>query len=254
MINDKKIESAYNEVVVYINKEESEKGKAYLKGKRKSIHVFVNSKGNICHSRDEKAKSQPDECTLSAIKKLIETYPTKKQFDEIETIGKSLRPGDSTLKWAVLNNIFSKYDSFLSQKQERNSNICVPSSGDGLDSSNQKVVDLKEGLAKEAKVLKRTRNRTARNRCLADSNYKCCICGFDFQEVYGEIGKEYLEVHHIVPLAKYDRKHVIPQSELVALCSNCHSMIHRKVNVMDVDDLRNIVKNIKKHSIKVAEK
>ncbi|RGM12344.1 hypothetical protein DXC34_11980 [Bacteroides stercoris] len=26
----------------------------------------------------------------------------------------------------------------------------------------------------------------------------------------------------------YDKEHEIPQSELVALCSNCHSMVHRK--------------------------
>ena len=35
----------------------------------------------------------------------------------------------------------------------------------------------------------------------------------------------------------------IPQSELVALCSNCHSMVHRRKEAMDVDELKNIVQN-----------
>ena len=41
----------------------------------------------------------------------------------------------------------------------------------------------------------------------------------------------------------YDEEHEIPQSELVALCSNCHSMVHRRKEAMDVDELKNIVQN-----------
>ena len=41
----------------------------------------------------------------------------------------------------------------------------------------------------------------------------------------------------------YDEEHEIPQSELVALCSNCHSMVHRKKEAMDVDELKSIVQN-----------
>lgn len=25
---------------------------------------------------------------------------------------------------------------------------------------------------------------------------KCCVCGFDFEEIYGQIGKGYIEIHH----------------------------------------------------------
>lgn len=30
---------------------------------------------------------------------------------------------------------------------------------------------------------------------------RCMACGFDFEKVYGERGKDYIEVHHVVPLA-----------------------------------------------------
>lgn len=100
-----------------------------------------------------------------------------------------------------------------------------------------------EGRLTEAKVLRRQRNRQARQQCLEASGYKCYICGFDFEKTYGEIGKGFLEVHHKRPISTYDEEHDIPQSELVALCSNCHSMVHRKKKAFDVDILKTIVQN-----------
>ena len=100
-----------------------------------------------------------------------------------------------------------------------------------------------EGRMTEAKVLRRQRNCQARQQCLEASGYKCYICGFDFEKTYGEIGKGFLEVHHKRPISTYDEEHEIPQSELVALCSNCHSMVHRRKEAMDVDELKNIVQN-----------
>lgn len=97
-----------------------------------------------------------------------------------------------------------------------------------------------EGRITEAKVLRRQRNRQARQQCLEASGYKCYVCGFDFEKVYGEIGKGFMEVHHTKPLASYDDEHEIPQSELCALCSNCHSMVHRSKVPLDVDELKRI--------------
>ena len=90
--------------------------------------------------------------------------------------------------------------------------------------------------------MRRQRNRQARQQCLEASGYKCYICGFDFEKTYGEIGKGFLEVHHTKPLATYDDEHPIPQSELCALCSNCHSIVHRRRPLpWDVDEVKEIV-------------
>ena len=97
-----------------------------------------------------------------------------------------------------------------------------------------------EGRLTEAKVLRRQRNRNARQKCLEASNYTCYVCGFNFEKVYGEIGKGFIEVHHKTPLSEYDEEHEIPQSELCALCSNCHSMVHRNKKALDVDELKRI--------------
>lgn len=98
-----------------------------------------------------------------------------------------------------------------------------------------------EGRIAETKVLRRYRNRAARQQCLEASGYTCYVCNFNFEKFYGSIGKDFLEVHHKKPLASYSQEHEIPVGELCALCSNCHSMVHRTREARDVDDLKKAI-------------
>lgn len=121
-----------------------------------------------------------------------------------------------------------------------------------VTNKNNKQVSLEEeniqveGRLTEVRILRHQRNRIARQKCLEASNYTCYVCGFNFEKTYGEIGKGFMEVHHKTPLSEYDEEHEIPQSELCALCSNCHSMVHRNKEVLDVDELRRIFLSYKK--------
>ena len=56
----------------------------------------------------------------------------------------------------------------------------------------------------------------------------CEVCGFDFQEKYGKLGMDFIEAHHILPLSERNKESVTKIEDFVMLCSNCHSMIHRK--------------------------
>ena len=57
------------------------------------------------------------------------------------------------------------------------------------------------------------------------------ICGFDFELKYGELGKGYIEVHHIKPLFNLDEVVVVnPETDLICVCANCHRMLHRFKN------------------------
>lgn len=121
------------------------------------------------------------------------------------------------------------------------SDIQIPGTGAPTEPDDEENEQLRmEGRLTEAKVLRRQRNRLARQKCLEASGYTCYVCGFNFEKAYGAIGKNYLEVHHTKPLSTYDDEHPIPQSELCALCSNCHSMVHRKREVLDVDELKRV--------------
>ena len=54
----------------------------------------------------------------------------------------------------------------------------------------------------------------------------------NFEQTYGELGKDFIEVHHLHPVSQGERK-VNPIEDLIPLCSNCHSMIHRQEDVSD---------------------
>lgn len=87
------------------------------------------------------------------------------------------------------------------------------------------------------------RNPQNRKKAIEIHGTTCMVCGFNFEKFYGAIGKNYIEVHHTVPLASIDEEiEVNPQKDLVVLCSNCHRMIHRKKNhVLTLSELKQLI-------------
>jgi 5-methylcytosine-specific restriction enzyme A len=96
----------------------------------------------------------------------------------------------------------------------------------------------------------RMHKRIERNKKLV-SNVKthlgltCQVCTLNFEEVYGSIGKDYIEAHHLVPLSQLKGKRVAldPEQDFAVLCSNCHRMIHRSGYVSDVPSFRQQILN-----------
>lgn len=120
-------------------------------------------------------------------------------------------------------------------------------SGDTSHSpSEQKEEELQkatEGILNEVKFFRSKRNRKIRDHCAERDNFTCQVCGFNFEKTYGERGKGFIEIHHKNPMANFDGEHEIKLEDLVALCSNCHSMIHYGGKFLDVDDLKKLYKN-----------
>ena len=86
------------------------------------------------------------------------------------------------------------------------------------------------------------RDPAARAAAIAAHGATCQVCGFDFQARYGERGAGYIEVHHLVPLAELDGvTSVDPAKDMLPLCSNCHSIIHRG-GLISPDDLRALLR------------
>ena len=87
--------------------------------------------------------------------------------------------------------------------------------------------------------------RSSKNRKLAIKIHgtKCMVCGFDFAATYGNLGKNFIEVHHTKPLYSLEEEiQVDPETDLVCVCSNCHRMIHRKRDsILSVDELKLIL-------------
>ncbi|MDA7517540.1 HNH endonuclease [Akkermansiaceae bacterium] len=79
--------------------------------------------------------------------------------------------------------------------------------------------------------ISKTTERSAklRQQALEIHGYDCQVCGFNFEELYGDWGRGFVEVHHIIPLAEFKkRKETDAKKDLAVLCANCHRMVHRK--------------------------
>ncbi len=96
----------------------------------------------------------------------------------------------------------------------------------------------------EGKKIRFLSNRYERNPinryiCLQNKGYTCSVCGFDFEKQYGEIGKDFIHVHHVIPVSKMGEGYVVdPINDLAPVCPNCHAMIHRKDPPLSVEELK----------------
>jgi 5-methylcytosine-specific restriction protein A len=98
---------------------------------------------------------------------------------------------------------------------------------------------LRAHIARErnSSIIKKKRNKVlAEKGCL-----KCEACNFDFFEVYGESGKEFCEIHHLVPLHKSDGIIKTKLSDLAVVCSNCHRILHRAKPMLSVESLKKTI-------------
>ncbi len=102
--------------------------------------------------------------------------------------------------------------------------------------------ELIEGACHQVYTTRYERNPIARNRCIELNGCKCSICGFDFEKTYGEIGKGFIHVHHIVPVSEIKESYRVDyEKDLIPVCPNCHAMLHRKG--VSVDGLKEIINN-----------
>ncbi|NDG72344.1 MAG: HNH endonuclease [Proteobacteria bacterium] len=86
-----------------------------------------------------------------------------------------------------------------------------------------------EGAIRRISVNAYERDPRARKACIAYHGTSCMICGFSFARNFGDIGKGFIHVHHLRPLADIGEEYEVnPVTDLIPLCPNCHAMIHRK--------------------------
>lgn len=107
------------------------------------------------------------------------------------------------------------------------------------------------GSVKEGRVLYKLHKYRERNSKIvkqkkeqylkAHDKLDCEVCGFDFQQVYGELGEGFIECHHRKPLAKLDAETETTAEDLALVCSNCHRMLHRRLASMSIADLKELI-------------
>lgn len=118
--------------------------------------------------------------------------------------------------------------------------------------SNETVLPEEEGEFPEGALKYRQHVTRERNRELvrrAKRRYKekhgklnCEICGFDFFEVYGEIGEDFIECHHTLPVSELGADSKTKINDVALLCPNCHRIVHRRRPWLRMDELRMILR------------
>lgn len=103
----------------------------------------------------------------------------------------------------------------------------------------------------EGKVLYRIHKHRERNNsvikkkkqiALEENKLRCEICEFDFYKTYGELGKGFIECHHIIPISNYIENTKTKLNDLVLVCSNCHRMLHRKRPWLNKKDIKKLIR------------
>jgi 5-methylcytosine-specific restriction protein A len=102
--------------------------------------------------------------------------------------------------------------------------------------------NLIEGAVRQITVNSYERNPMARKKCIEHYGTTCCICGFDFEAVYGPLGKDYTNVHHLKPLSDINETYQVdPVNDLCPVCPNCHAMIHRKNPPLTIEQVKGLL-------------
>ena len=97
-----------------------------------------------------------------------------------------------------------------------------------LDNMYPDETNLTEGAKKTVTVNAYERDRMARMKCIELHGYRCRVCKASLEDIYGDLGREFIHVHHLIPIAEIGHEHrVDPSRDLCPVCPNCHAMLHR---------------------------
>ena len=110
------------------------------------------------------------------------------------------------------------------------------------DDEQSEIKGFEEGNKIRVLTNKYERNSVNREICLAHYGYNCAVCGVNLERTYGPIGKNFIHVHHIIPVSEMGEHYVVdPLNDLVPVCPNCHSMLHRTDPPYTVAELKDMI-------------
>lgn len=138
-----------------------------------------------------------------------------------------LNPATFTKIISLLDNVESNvYESYPEELEENN------------------IDELTEGKRKLSITYRYERNPLARQLCLQHYGFNCSVCGFNFKDMYGEIGENFIHVHHLNEISLIGTEYKIdPIKDLRPVCANCHSMLHKRNPAFSIEELKSYINN-----------
>ena len=112
------------------------------------------------------------------------------------------------------------------------------------DEVSENNTELLEGKTKKVSVNIYERNPIARQKCIERYGCKCVICGFNFEKIYGDIGKSFIHVHHLIEISDIGKEYTIDAiKHLRPVCPNCHAMLHKKKPAYTIKEIKQHLKS-----------
>jgi hypothetical protein len=100
-----------------------------------------------------------------------------------------------------------------------------------------------EGGLRVALARHRARERWLRGEKIAQAKrvnggrLPCEVCGFDFFEAYGDLGRDYAQVHHLKTMGDRTSRSRTRLEDLAVVCANCLVILHRGGEVIPLEGL-----------------
>jgi 5-methylcytosine-specific restriction protein A len=104
-------------------------------------------------------------------------------------------------------------------------------------------IEYSEGKTKKVLVNNYERNPLARKKCIEHFGLNCQVCDFNFEKIFGELGRDFIHIHHVIDISMVGKEYSVnPVTDLIPVCPNCHSMLHKRKPAYSVEELRDILK------------
>lgn len=140
---------------------------------------------------------------------------------------------------SVVNSILQILeDDNLTQELESLGNLDQESQLDTTGSKEGRILERLHKYRERNSNLVKKKKRNVLNK---EGRLDCEVCGFNFQEKYGDLGEGFIECHHVTPISQLRPDTVVTWKDLILVCSNCHRMIHRKTNLTTIEELRFLI-------------
>jgi 5-methylcytosine-specific restriction enzyme A len=162
-----------------------------------------------------------------------------------ELAGDPLEPGDD--RYEEIDQHFLNYCQSKNIDPSRHHRVrryWQLENGTPIFSPDEIIADgIWEGAKNSILVNRFERSNAARALCLQHYGYACSACEVILEDVYGELAKQFIHVHHVVPLSTIgDGYQVDPIKDLRPVCPNCHAMLHRHRVALSVEELKELLR------------
>lgn len=111
------------------------------------------------------------------------------------------------------------------------------------EADEESLVSYQEGKKSSKFVTIYERDQRLKKLAKSYHGTTCYACGFNFEDFYGEYAKDFIHIHHVVPVSEFGQSKAVDyKTELVPVCANCHGIIHRKKDrTLSIDELKSMI-------------